>query len=94
MITMLVANFTMRRILINKGRSTDILFWEVFTRMGIDIARLQLAPMPFKSFSEETVQLVKTTMLFILVGTAPCIASAMVDFLVTRAPSSYNAMIG
>lgn len=35
-VTMLVANFTTRRILIDNSSLIDILFWVAFARMGID----------------------------------------------------------
>ncbi|XP_042974840.1 uncharacterized protein LOC122306477 [Carya illinoinensis] len=62
--------------------------------MGIDAARLQLAPMPLKSFSRETVQLIETIMLSVLTGTAPYTTSTMVYFLVVKAQLSYKAIIG
>lgn len=92
-VTMLVAKFTTRRILIDNGSSTNILFWEAFTWMGINAARLQPAPMLLKGFSEETVQPIETITLFVLAGNTPCIASIMVDFLVVNAHSSYNTII-
>lgn len=38
MVTMLVTNFTTRRIFIANDSSANSLFWEVFTQMGINIA--------------------------------------------------------
>lgn len=34
-VTILVANFTTRRILIDSSSSVDILFWDTFVKMGI-----------------------------------------------------------
>ncbi|XP_042972654.1 uncharacterized protein LOC122304445 [Carya illinoinensis] len=87
-VTMQIANFIIRRILIDNISSADILLWEAFTLMGIDAARLLPAPMPLKGFFEETVQPKGT------VGSAPCTAPVMVYFLVVRAHSLYNAIIG
>ncbi|KAG6731113.1 hypothetical protein I3842_01G113900 [Carya illinoinensis] len=91
---MQIANFTTRLIHINNGSSVYILFWEAFVLMGIDAARLLPAPMPLKGFSGEMVQPVGTIALSILVGNPPHAASIMVDFLIVRAFSSYNAIIG
>lgn len=35
-VTILVANFTTKKIIIDNGSLIDILFWEAFTKMGID----------------------------------------------------------
>ncbi|XP_042969038.1 uncharacterized protein LOC122301716 [Carya illinoinensis] len=90
---MLVANFTTRRILINNGSSADILFYVAFTRMGINIARLQLASTPLKGFSRDMVNPEGTITLLVLTGTVPYSAAIMVDFLVVKALSSYNDAI-
>ncbi|KAF5465239.1 hypothetical protein F2P56_015264 [Juglans regia] len=91
---MLVTNFTTRRILVDNGSSANILYWKAFTCMGIDTAQLQPAPMPLKGFSEEMVLPVGTITLSVSAGSAPCMASVMVEFLVVNAPLSYNAIIG
>lgn len=54
--TLVVANYTTRLILIDNGSSTDILFWDAFTKMGISPDRLRSSPSPLKGFSRETVQ--------------------------------------
>lgn len=71
----------------------DILFLEAFTLIGIDIAQILLTSMQLKGFSRETVQLVGTITLSVVVSSAPCTALVMVDFLVVKSPSSYNATI-
>lgn len=50
LVIMQVVNFTTRRILIDKGSSVEILFWNSFSQMGIDPDCLQPAPMPLKAF--------------------------------------------
>ncbi|XP_018846012.1 uncharacterized protein LOC109009834 [Juglans regia] len=93
-VTMLVANFTTRRILINNGNSADILFWDAFTWMGIDPSRLQPVPMLLKGFSGDMVQLVGIITLSVLIGKAPYTPSTMADFIVVKALSSYNIILG
>lgn len=94
MVTMLVANFTTKIILVDNSSSMDILFWKAFPQMGIDAARLQPTSMPLKGFSKELVQPIRTIMLSILVGNTPYIAPIMVNFLVVKAPLSFDAIIG
>ncbi|XP_040989006.1 uncharacterized protein LOC121236635 [Juglans microcarpa x Juglans regia] len=93
-VTILVANFTTRRILVDNGSFAYILFWKALTLMGIDAIRLQPAPMPLKGFSKDMVQQIETITLSVLAGSAPCMASVMVNLLVLKAPSSYNVIIG
>lgn len=67
-ITILIANFTTRRILVNNGNSADILFWEAFTQIRIDLACLRPTPMPLKG---DIVQPIGTITLSILAGEGP-----------------------
>lgn len=83
-VTILVANFITHKILIDNGSSADILFWGAFARMGINVARLQLAPIPLKGFSGSMVQPMGTIALSVLVATSPCTTTVIVDFLVVK----------
>lgn len=55
-VTILVANYTTRMILVDKGSSTDILFWEVFSKIGTSQDMLRPSPTPPRGFSGKTVQ--------------------------------------
>ncbi|KAF5445094.1 hypothetical protein F2P56_034172 [Juglans regia] len=55
-ITLVLTNYTTRRILIDNGSSADILFWEAFIKMGIDVGKLRPSSTPLKGFSEDTIQ--------------------------------------
>ncbi|XP_042952216.1 uncharacterized protein LOC122289297 [Carya illinoinensis] len=72
----------------------DILFWEAFVKMGIDVGKLRLSPTPLKGFSGHTIQLVGAIMLPVTAGTGVQTATTMTDFLIVKAPSSYNAILG
>ncbi|XP_040987764.1 uncharacterized protein LOC121235480 [Juglans microcarpa x Juglans regia] len=93
-VTMQVANFKTRRILVDNGSSVDILFWEAFMKMRISPDRLRLAPMQLKGFTGDVVQPMGAINLSILAGKAPRAVAIMSDFLVVKAPSSYNAYWG
>ncbi|XP_042944579.1 uncharacterized protein LOC122278456 [Carya illinoinensis] len=54
-ITLVIANYTTRRVLVDNGSSANILFWEAFFKMGIDVGRLRLSPTPLKGFSGDTI---------------------------------------
>ncbi|XP_041025334.1 uncharacterized protein LOC121265714 [Juglans microcarpa x Juglans regia] len=91
---MQIANFQTRRILIENGSSANILFWDAFIKMGIDLDRLRPAPMPLKGFMGDVVHLAGAITLSILAGMALRTATTMTDFLVMKASSSYNAILG
>ncbi|KAF5441803.1 hypothetical protein F2P56_036984 [Juglans regia] len=93
-VTAQISNYRTRRVLIDKGSSADVLFWEAFTKMKIAPYRLRHAPTPLKGFTGDTIQPVGAMTLSILVGMAPKTTSLMVDFLVVKASSSYNAILG
>lgn len=51
---MLVANYTTKRILVDNSSLTDILFYEAFSKLGINQDRLQSSLMLLRGFSSET----------------------------------------
>lgn len=50
--------------------------------------------MPLKGFSRDMVQLMETITLLVLASKAPHIASTMTIFIVMKASSSHNAILG
>lgn len=62
--------------------------------MGIDVAPFLPAPMPLKGLPGEIVQPVGMITLYVFVGSPPRTTLVMVDVLVMRASSLYNAIIG
>lgn len=56
LVTMLVANYTLQTILVGNDNSTDILLWDAFCHMGINDARLRLAPVSLNEFIGDIVQ--------------------------------------
>lgn len=91
---MLATNFTTRRILINNESLADILFWDAFSKMGIDEEQLKPAPTTLKGFTGDAVQPMGSITLPISVGTDLYVATVMTEFLVVRTRSAYNAIIG
>ncbi|KAF5468643.1 hypothetical protein F2P56_012783 [Juglans regia] len=69
--TLLVANFTLQRILVDNSSSTDIVFWDAFCRMGIDPARLRPTPIPLRGFTGNVIQPMGVITLPILMGEHP-----------------------
>ncbi|XP_042954631.1 uncharacterized protein LOC122291046 [Carya illinoinensis] len=61
--------------------------------MGIGLDQLCPAHVPLKGFTSDIFQLMEATTLSVLAGKAHRTAATMVDFLVVKAPSSYNAIL-
>ncbi|XP_077233375.1 uncharacterized protein LOC143875654 [Tasmannia lanceolata] len=93
-ITMLVANWELKKILVDNGCSADILYYHAFKQMMIGDDRLRPANSDLFGFSGEVVKVQGQIELPILVGEPPCQTFAMVNFLVVRAGSAYNAILG
>ncbi|KAF5455051.1 hypothetical protein F2P56_024666 [Juglans regia] len=93
-VTSQISNYRTKRVLIDNGSSADILFWEAFIKMEITPDRLRPAPTPLKGSTGDTIQPIGVITLFVLVGTTPKTTSFMINFLVVKAPSSYNMILG
>lgn len=62
--------------------------------MGICPNQLCPAPVPLQGFTGDFVQLMGAITLSVLVRKAPRIVETMANFLVVKAPSTYNAILG
>ncbi|XP_077251920.1 uncharacterized protein LOC143891168 [Tasmannia lanceolata] len=93
-ITMLIANFEMPRILVDNGSSADILYYHTFKQLGIKDDLLKPSSTKLYGFEGEVVRVVGSIELPVLIGSAPLRATAMVDFLEVNTPSMYNTILG
>jgi hypothetical protein len=93
-VTLMVANHGIHRILVNNESLANILYWPIFKQINIDWERIK----PFRSslvgFSREKVQPMRLISIPVTAGTVPKQATAMVDFLVVDRPFAYNAIMG
>ncbi|XP_077215667.1 uncharacterized protein LOC143850294 [Tasmannia lanceolata] len=79
-ITMPVANWEVKKILVDNGSSADILYYHAFQKM-IGDDRLKPASSDLFGFSGEVVKVEGQIELPVLVGEPPCQAFTMVNFL-------------
>lgn len=89
LVTLLVANYSTRRIPIDNSNLVDILFWEAFVKMGIDAAKLKPSPTPLK----DVIQPVDAITFLVIAQKGTRIATTMTNFLVMKAPSSSNTIL-
>jgi len=92
--SLLIADYTTRRVLTDNGSSVDILYFPAFQQMRLRRDQLLLANLPLVGFGGIKVQPVGTITLPVVVGAYPQQITKEVNFLVVDYSSSYNAIIG
>ena len=70
-ITLLIADYTARRVLVDNGSSADILYYPAFQQINLGRDQLHLVHSPLVGFGGMQVQLVGTIMLPMVVGAYP-----------------------
>ena len=93
-ITLLIANCTTRRVLVDNGSSADILYYLAFQQMRLERDQLRPVCSPLIKFGGMKVQPVGTITLPVVVGSYPQQITREVNFLVVDWSSTYNAIIG
>ena len=93
-ITLLIAGYSTRRVLIDNGSSADILYYPAFQQMNLGREQLRPVHSPFVGFGGMKVQHVGTISLPVVVRAYPQQVTRNVNFLVVDCSSSYNAIIG
>ncbi|KAK3037168.1 hypothetical protein RJ639_031055 [Escallonia herrerae] len=93
-VTLRVGNFDMKRILVDNGSSTEVLFYEAFQKMNIPPDCLLKIDTPLYGFTNHPVVCEGIIALPVTVGAPPTQAKLMLDFVVVRIPSAYNAILG
>ncbi|KAK3020180.1 hypothetical protein RJ639_046988 [Escallonia herrerae] len=87
-------NFDIKRVLIDNGSSAEVLFYDAFKKMNIPTDRLRKMDTPLYGFSNHPVAAEGITALPVAIGTPLAQANFMLDFVVVKVPSAYNAILG
>ncbi|KAK3014466.1 hypothetical protein RJ639_009015 [Escallonia herrerae] len=74
--------------------SAEILFHDAFKKMNIPTERLRKMDTPLYGFFNHPVTAEGIIALPVAIGTPPAQANFMLDFVVVRVPSAYNAILG
>ncbi|KAK3030896.1 hypothetical protein RJ639_037246 [Escallonia herrerae] len=94
-VTLRVGNFDMKRILVDNGSSAEVLFYETFQKMNIPPDRLRKIYTALYGLSNHPVVCEGIIALPVTMGAAPSTqAKLMLDFVVVRVLSAYNAILG
>ncbi|KAK4389832.1 hypothetical protein Sango_2320200 [Sesamum angolense] len=89
-----LANFLVKKVLVDSGSSADIMFYDAYVQLGIDNAQLRKVNTPLTGFSGEMIEPLGKVMLPLSLGSLPKRSTKMVKFLVVKAPSAYNIILG
>ncbi|PKA46090.1 hypothetical protein AXF42_Ash015381 [Apostasia shenzhenica] len=89
-----IADFDVRRVLLDSGSVADILFESAFLQMGLKETNLLHAGTTLLGFSGERVQPLGFITLPVSFGDDNGYAMSMVNFAIIRAKSGYNAILG
>ena len=92
-ITLLIADYITRRVLVDNGSSADILYYPAFQQMRLGRDQLRPVNSPLVSFGGMKVQPVDTISLSVVVGAYPRQITKDVNFFVVYCSSFYNAII-
>lgn len=93
-VTMLISNFTTRRVLVDNRSSADVPYYLALKKMGITQGEIKPFKGPLAGFFDEQVQPLGSMSFLVKIRTHPCQATCMVEFLVVNCPSAYNAIFG
>uniref|UniRef100_A0A2N9HYA4 Reverse transcriptase/retrotransposon-derived protein RNase H-like domain-containing protein n=1 Tax=Fagus sylvatica TaxID=28930 RepID=A0A2N9HYA4_FAGSY len=93
-VTMTIAGFITRRVLIDNRSSADIIYLPAYQQMKIDRERLRPIDIPLVGFTGDKVKPSGVVSLIIKAGTFPKQVRASVEFLVVNCPLAYNVIIG
>ena len=92
--TLLIADYTTRRVLMDNGSSVNILCYPTFQQIRLGRDQLRPVNSPLVGFRGMKVQPVGSITLLVVVGAYPQQVTKDVNFLVVDCSSSYNAIIG
>ena len=93
-ITLLIADYITRKVLVDNGSSTDILYYPAFLQMRLGRDLLRPACSSLIGFGGMKVQPVGIVTLPVMVGSYSQQITKLVNFLVVDCSSLYNAIIG
>jgi ribonuclease HI len=93
-ITAIIANFEVKRILVDNGSAANVLSHEAFVQMGISSEQLKPVKTPLQGFGGGIVIPEGVVGLPLTLGSEKKKVTHVTTFQVVRAPMAYNAILG
>lgn len=92
-ISLKIANNDVNCILVDNGSSMDVLFYDVFLKMGISTL-FKEAYGPLSGLSGDLIPVEEIVTLPMIAGQAPRRSLVRLAFTIVKASSAYNAIVG
>ncbi|KAL2531738.1 Ribonuclease H [Abeliophyllum distichum] len=89
-----IADFDVKRVLVDNGSAADVMSWEVFLGLKISPSKIKPVTTPLHGFGGATVIPEGTIELPVTLGIYPASVVIMTSFLLVKAPMAYNAIYG
>ncbi|KAL2505619.1 Uncharacterized protein Adt_21240 [Abeliophyllum distichum] len=87
-----IADFDVKRVLVDMGSAANVLSWEAFTALKMPIDRLRPVNTPLQGFGGGTVVPERVIELLVVLGKHPCCVTLITPFLIVRTPMAYNSI--
>ncbi|KAL2453443.1 Uncharacterized protein Adt_49059 [Abeliophyllum distichum] len=89
-----IADFDVKRVLVDNSSAADVMSWEVFLGLMISPSKIKPITTSLLGFGGATVIPEGTIKLPVTLGTYPASVVIMTSFLLVKAPMAYNAIYG
>ena len=89
-ITLRIGNYDVKRVLVDQGSFAEVMYQELYEKLGLGKPDLSEFNSPVFGFSGESTILLGKTILPVLAGPI----NLQTEFIVVQAPSPYNAIMG
>ena len=93
-ISAMIGNHLVHHCLIENGSSVDILYLDVLEKMKISPQSLRAAASPLHGFTRDSIFPVGSIELAVSFGEEPTRSTVVLNFMVVKGRSSYNAILG
>ncbi|XP_074351454.1 uncharacterized protein LOC141690562 [Apium graveolens] len=93
-ITLIIGNCPVMRVLVDNGAFVDILFHDTFIRMGYNDSQLTPSDAPIYGFNHMECKVERAIRLPVTIKKEPREATHMLNFQVVKEASTYNAIMG
>ncbi|RZS03992.1 hypothetical protein BHM03_00034254 [Ensete ventricosum] len=93
-ISIRMANAYVKRVMIDTGSSTDILYFDAFQKLGLIDKDLVTLTSTLTRFTGDFVSPMGAATIHVTFGGEPRSKTLMVSFMVVKLPSAYNTIIG
>ena len=93
-VSMTIAKHPVKRILIDSGSSTDVLFYDALVHMNLPRVELKSILSPPVASNGESINVEGEVTLPVTAETPPLTKTILVTFTIVNIPSAYNAILG